>query len=46
MRSDVGYFRLALTWTPQQFAVAIPSIPIPRDLVRDIFGVETAENPG
>lgn len=46
MRSDVGWFRLAFTWTPEQFAVAIAGIPIPRDLVRDIVGIEIAEYPG
>jgi hypothetical protein len=46
MRRDVGGFRLALTRRPQQLAVAITGIPIPRDLVSDIFGIETAEQAG
>lgn len=46
MRGDVGYFRFALAWTPEQLAIAIAGVPIPRDLVRDIVCIETAEDSG
>lgn len=46
LRRDVGGFRFALTWSPQHFPIAVAGVPIPRDLVRDVVGIETAEYSG